>query len=359
MTQGPVLETEPDLLGPRAWGVPPMQGHSRVRLEDFGVEEVLGFEPEGAGPHWLIEIEKRDQNTGWVAQALARWAGVPRKDVGHSGLKDRRAVTRQWLSLPAGEAEPNWAALNLPGVRVLRWVRHRRKLRPGSHHANRFRLILRGLQGDWPAWEAHLDRVRQAGFPNYFGTQRFGHAGGNLHAAHRWLFPEAGDGQAAPRSPSREKRSLYLSAVRSLLFNRVLAARVADGSWQSPWVGEPLMWPGSRGFFVVTTADWEEAAERVAAGAIHPSGPLWGGADRLAQAACRAYEDAVLAAESAWCERLEGFGMEAERRALRVIPEDLRWAVVGPAEARVEVTLPRGVFATALLREVLQESPDA
>ncbi len=82
-----------------ALGVPPVSGVMRARPEDFFVDEVLGFEPEGKGEHVLLRIEKRNTNTQWLADQLARYAGIPKRDVSYAGLKDRNAVTRQWFSL--------------------------------------------------------------------------------------------------------------------------------------------------------------------------------------------------------------------------------------------------------------------
>ena len=50
-----------------AFGVPPVSGVLRARPEDFFVDEVLGFEPECEGEHVLLQIEKRNTNTQWLA----------------------------------------------------------------------------------------------------------------------------------------------------------------------------------------------------------------------------------------------------------------------------------------------------
>ena len=52
---------------PCAHGAPPATGRIRTRPEDFLVLEGLGFPPDGEGAHALLEVEKRDANTGWVA----------------------------------------------------------------------------------------------------------------------------------------------------------------------------------------------------------------------------------------------------------------------------------------------------
>ena len=68
--------------------------------------------------------------------------------------------------------------------------------------------------------------------PNYFGAQRFGHDGGNLEAALS-LDPRRLRGR-------NFRQGMYLSAARSWLFNEVLAARLAKGTWLQPLPGDPV-----------------------------------------------------------------------------------------------------------------------
>lgn len=332
-----------------ALGGPPLHGILRASPEDFVVDEQLGFAPSGDGEHVMLHVEKRDANTSWVAGRLAALAGVARRDVGFAGMKDRFAVTRQWFSVGlAGRAEPDWSALEEPGVRVLEAVRHQRKLRRGALSANRFRLRVRDITGDVQVFTSRVESLLRLGFPNLFGPQRFGRDGGNLTAAQR-LF----DGTAG--RVGRDKRGLYLSAARSLLFNAVVGARIDDGSWQQAREGEPLVLDGRRSFFVAE-ADDAALPERLAALEIHPSGPLWGRGGDLGETAAGAYERACLAPFAAWREGLERFGLEADRRALRVRAIDLIWALDGDV-LELAFELPAGSFATSLLRELVSPPP--
>ena len=92
-----------DLPGDPALAYPvlDLKGEIRRKPEDFRVSEELGFSPDGDGEHLLLRIRKTGRNTTWVASYLARQAGVPARDIGFSGMKDRHAVTEQWYSLPA------------------------------------------------------------------------------------------------------------------------------------------------------------------------------------------------------------------------------------------------------------------
>ena len=193
--------------------------------EDFSVTELPLQPPSGAGEHLWLDVEKNGANTAFVAQQLAAAAGVNEWDVGYAGLKDRYAITRQWFSLylPKGET-PDLTQLQHPEFKVLGQSRHVKKLRPGDLQGNRFRIVLRDVSGDREAIEANLKAVASLGVPNYFGAQRFGHDGGNVEQGRAMLAREI-------RVRNPKKKGIYLSAVRSFVFNEVLALRIQQGLW--------------------------------------------------------------------------------------------------------------------------------
>ena len=312
-----------------AFGDPPLRGTLRATPEDFVVDEQLGFAPGGTGEHVMLHVEKRGANTPWVAARLAELAGVPRRDVGF-------------------RAEPDWSALDAPEVRVLEAVRHQRKLRRGALTGNRFRLRVRDVSGDPEALAERLDLLARNGFPNLFGPQRFGRDGGNLVAAQR-LF----DGTAG--RVGREKRGLYLSAARSLLFNAVVVARIDDRSWQQARDGEPLVLDGRRSFFIAESGDAALPA-RLAALEVHPSGPLWGRGGDLGECAAGVFERTCLAPFATWQDGLERGGLQSDRRALRARAMGLAWSLDDDV-LELDFALPAGSFATALLRELVAAGP--
>src|SRR5580698_6422540 len=136
------------LGAPRAWGDPQASGRLRAVPEDFVVEEALGFAPDGDGAHLLLKVRKRNANTGWVAQELARGLGCAVRDIGFAGLKDRRAIAIQWFSLPVTAhslaAAPGFTN---PEFTVLEAHRHRRKLPRGALAGNFFTIRIRGYSG--------------------------------------------------------------------------------------------------------------------------------------------------------------------------------------------------------------------
>lgn len=339
-----------------AFGAPPVSGVLRRQPEDFAVEEELGFEPEGAGPHHWLLVRKTGCTTPAAARILADRSGVPVREVGFSGLKDRHAVTTQWFSVPAHPGapapEPGCAG---EGVRIVRAARGRKKLRRGVHAGNRFAIALREVRGDRGALAARVLRAARDGVPNYFGAQRFGRDEGNVTAAARLLRGEG-------RPPHRLTRGLYLSAARSLLFNRVLHRRVETGEWNA-WVpGDAVIIAGQRRALAPGAAPREggTAKEWVAARRAHPTGPLWGrGASGAVAADALALERSALADCEGWQAGLEAAGLEADRRALRVVPADLEWEETAGGGVVVRFALPRGAYATAVLRELGQERPGA
>ncbi len=330
---------------PRAHGAPALSARFRASPEDFRVEEIDAFEASGSGEHLLLTVEKRGMNTAFAAKRIAQWAGVPEAAIGYAGLKDRHAVTRQRFSvhLPGREA-PDIAALRSDDLSVLKSERHAKKLPRGALSGNRFVLTLRDVAADRGAVETRLQAIAARGVPNYFGEQRFGRGGGNVAEA---LAMFAG------RRVRREQRSLLLSAARSELFNRVLAVRVAGGSWDRGLEGEVWMLDGSRSVF--GPEPWSEAlAARLAAFDIHPSGPLWGAGELRSKEASRALEVSALTDETALMLRagLEKAGLKQERRALRLRPQELHSAWLADDVLELRFELPAGAYATVVLREL-------
>ena len=330
---------------PRALGPPAGAFRYRARAEDFAVEEVLGFVPEGAGQHAWLWLEKRGLNTEEVARRLARLASVPLVRVGWSGLKDRHAVARQWFSVDVGGIrEPAWERLEGRGLKVLAVTRHGRKLRRGTHRANRFRLVLRECTVPAPDMERRLGRAAACGVPNFFGPQRFGRGGDNLSRVRDWLLK-------GERPAQRHHRGLCLSAARAWLFNRVLAERVRDRTWDRALPGDILMLAGSRSRFRCETVS-DEIVARVALGDLSPSGPLWGRGGKAPAGKAAEVESRALAPERRLCQALERLGVAADRRPLVLRPQALAWSRPAADTWRLEFTLPRGAYATTLLNEL-------
>ncbi|UXI69710.1 tRNA pseudouridine(13) synthase TruD [Tahibacter amnicola] len=327
---------------PFAHGGPVLTGQLRCAPEDFRVDEDLGFEPDGAGEHVFVRVEKRGANTDWVAAELARWLDLPPEAVSYAGLKDRHAVTRQTFSIAVPiKRSVDWSSLAHPEFRVLDAVRHGRKLKRGALRGNAFRIVLRSVCGDRAQAEERIAIIRERGVPNYFGEQRFGRDGANLDRALEMF---------RGRRVARQQRSLLISAARSHLFNEVLARRVAAQSWNQAMDGDVWMLDGSHSIFGPQPVD-EQILRRLADRDIHPTGPLWGRGALRSTGAVADLEQSVAGGMAECTTGLEGVGLNQERRSLRLPVTDLQaeWA---DDALTLSFWLPAGAYATTVLREL-------
>ncbi|MEZ5536548.1 MAG: tRNA pseudouridine(13) synthase TruD [Thiolinea sp.] len=321
----------------------PLQGRFRVNPEDFQVDEQMDIDLSGNGEHLWLKVRKTGANTDWVAKQLAQAAGVPHKDVGYAGLKDRHAVTTQWFSLQLpGVADPDFSALPAE-IEILEQQRHDKKLKRGALSSNRFTLVLREIEGDIAEATEICRQISQHGVPNYYGVQRFGHNFGNLHKAERWF-----KGEFKPKQ--RNQRSLYLSAARSWIFNNVLSERVKQGNWNRHLDGDVFMFEGGNAWFADDGS--AELEQRLAAQEIHPTGVLWGRGVLASQGLVQALETEQAAQFPVFCAGLEKQGLKQERRALRIKISDLSCEVMDEATLQLSFELPPGAYATVLLEQL-------
>jgi tRNA pseudouridine13 synthase len=335
---------DPPLFTP---DLPGVGGRIRARPEDFEVEEVPSYEPSGAGDHLYLWVEKRDVGPEFFARTIAQRAGVPVGSVGTAGLKDRHAVTRQWVSVPK-EAEPRLKAIEGDGIRVLGVSRHVNKLKPGHLRGNKFRLLIRDAdRTKSDSLTGILDRLRAQGLPNYYGPQRFGRDGSTLDLGFDCLLGR----QRKRVRPFQYK--FALSAVQSLMFNDYLAIRTTDGLLRTVLQGDVLMkWPAG-GIFVAEDVPTEQA--RFDRRELVTAGPMFGGRMYAAKGIAAEREATVLRDNGLSPDAFAGFGklMSGTRRHNLVYLDDLgaAWDSDG---LRLTFTLPAGSYATVLLREVMK-----
>ncbi len=326
------------------YGEPASHGVIRTEADDFRVTEELSFEPEGSGDHVFLYIRKTGENTDWVARQLAHFCQVSPKEVGYAGKKDRHAVTEQWFSvhLP-GRSPLTWSLFETDTIKVLKAVKHTRKLRLGSLNGNRFQIRLRQVTD--PA--ALLSRVEQirAGVPNYFGEQRFGHHQGNLSKGALLIAGKLKERQ-------RHKKGLYISAVRSFMFNQLVSQRIAQSLFAQPMPGDVLMINGSQSCFVYDAED-DTIPSRLASGDLHLTAAMWGRGRSICSADAAAWESEQL---SPWQEQLDGLerlGLNQERRSTRLMPGNLTIDQESEDQFLLAFDLPAGSFATSVLRELV------
>ena len=327
----------------RAHGGAPLTGVLRVQPEDFQVIEQLGYGADGDGEHVLLTVRKRGLTTQQVAEMLARHAGVKPLAVGYAGMKDRHAVTEQAFSVQLpGRAEPDWQALAGDELQVLAHAPHRRKLKRGALRGNRFVIVLREVAGDHARAETVLEAIRTDGVPNYFGEQRFGRDGDNVEQA-RAMF--------AGRRVRRKQRGILLSAARSQIFNTLLDERVREQNWNLAIDGEVFCLAGSRSWFGPEEPS-AALSTRLEQGDIHPSGPLWGRGELASAGRAAGLEQAVADRYPELVAGLVEAGMDQDRRALRLLPQDMEWRWLADDAIELRFELPAGAYATTVLREL-------
>jgi tRNA pseudouridine13 synthase len=326
-----------------AYGSPTGKGEIRTFPEDFIVEETLAFEPSGSGEHIFLQIQKTGENTEYVARQLARFANVRQRDIGFAGMKDRHAITTQWFSvwLPKGD-EPDWQNFETDGFKILSVTRHARKLKRGALSNNRFELTIRQWQGDKTKTIEQLTAIKNHGVPNYYGSQRFGNGGQNVVKALE-MFRGAKVG--------REQRSLYLSATRSFLFNYILSARIEHESWATGLDGDVFMIDGSHSCFACETID-NDIRARLAKNTLHSTGALFGKGESRVSREALVLEQNVFEKYTELTKGLIAFGLENDRRALRVNVANLSWEFNDDI-LKLKFNLPAGSYATAVLRTVI------
>jgi len=361
-------------------GKPILQGLLKTEPEDFRVEEQIAYELSGEGEHLWCWVEKRCENTDWVAGMLAKWAGTSKRNVGFAGQKDRQAVTKQWFSIQLpGKEDPNPDTLNVDGVKILSMKRHNRKLQRGGLSGNRFELVIRDISkansslGDM-SHEAiilelnnRLQSIAEQGVPNYFGEQRFGKGGNNLREGEKLLTADNRAEQShrgrgnRKKSGNRNQQSLYISALRSWMFNDLLSQRIQNHTWNQVIDGDILQLRASDKWFLADESeDLSCLQQRALDCDLSPTGGLFGDGALPTLMQALALEETVVEKYQSWCDSLAKNRVKQDRRAFRIMPEDLVWSVEETQGEEVAIslqlafTLPSGSFATMVLREVLQ-----
>ena len=323
--------------------IPPKQtALLKAECADFVVKEQLGYDMSGDGEFVAVKVRKTDCNTLFVGEQLAKFAGISARNMSYAGLKDRKAVTEQWFSLQMpGQPTPDFSQFSLEGVEILDVTRHQRKIRIGSLQGNHFEILLRNVE-ETDELKVRLDFLAKNGFPNYFTEQRFGRDGNNLTQALRWANGEI-------KVKDRNKRSFYLSAARSEIFNLIVSKRMELNLAQQILVGDVLQLNGSHSWFVVDESeDLAQLQQRLAQQDVLLTAPLIGEEEKSAVD----FENEIFAQYQALFALMRQERMKAARRPILMQPQQFQWQFE-PNGLRLQFDLPAGSYATALIRELV------
>ncbi len=321
------------------YGPPVTSGVLKSRPSDFQVNEALGFEPEGEGEHLFLLVEKSGLSTLELITRIAQDYSLDPKNIGYSGLKDKHALTRQWLSLHMpGKASPEDLRKG-DGYRVLQQSRHHRKLRPGTHRYNTFEVLLRKVRDFPDQTREQMQNIDKQGFANYFGTQRFGRKRDNVRQALE---------QLPNRRLTRSRKGILLSSLRSYLFNRILTRRISQGRWELPLEGDVFMLRGSRSIFSDRLDD--KLIERYRRLDIASTASLYGAGHNLLSGEPHAIEAQVFAQRVDITRCLDQQGVKLQMRAIRAVVDNFSYDYnVEDQSLLLKLDLPAGCYVTTVL----------
>lgn len=325
-----------------AFGQPKSTASIKSTPEDFFVSEILGYPLDGEGEHLYVHIEKTLLNTEEMVKILSKTLQVSPGCISYAGLKDKFAKTQQWFSLHLpGEPNPNLNELHSENVTVLNAQRHTKKLKKGALLANQFEIKIKNSRLDVDDINTRVEQVQQKGVPNYFGGQRFGHAGNNIDKSRTMLLE-------GKKVKNRHLKGLYFSTARSFLFNHILSYRVFHGVWNQAIEGDLLMLSGTNSFFQADEA-LEKLNQRIRDRDISPALPLWGKGDEKALNEALGMQQRALEPFNDWCRALEVHDLRKAYRPSILYPQSFSFD-----DLTFKFILPKGAYATILLRELIQ-----
>jgi tRNA pseudouridine13 synthase len=388
-----------------------LAGKIKTFPADFVVEEIPLYEPCGEGEHLYVTIRKTKMSHDECLRKIAKHFAVSIRDIGSAGRKDLQAVTTQTFSVYLRGKKPE-IPQKIGNIDVLSNSYHSNKLRLGHLLGNRFSIRIREVDEEiLPQVQDKIQTLEEEGMPNFFGRQRFGNAGNN-HELGLWLIKEDWDslvssllggdetynefakvgeykqalnawpfGQPAERNVlealvagktmkqacktiSKSLKKLWVNALQSSLFNKLLTMRIEDGSWNTLLVGDlAYKHDGGGRTFEVTSEEIDIALDkRVEAMELSPSGPLWGTKMRLPTGDVLQKEIEVRESIGLDDSHLVTMGKYAQgaRRALRVKVKDSKVTFANDEHGdfiELQFGLPAGSYATVMVDFCLGLSP--
>ncbi|WP_337189682.1 tRNA pseudouridine(13) synthase TruD [Gilliamella sp. Pas-s25] len=331
------------------YGKPTTTGQYKQQHEDFMVTEDLGFELTGDGEHVLAFLQKRDCNTIFVAEQLAKYVGISAKLVSYAGLKDRQAITTQWFSLHMpGQQTPDFSAFDVAGCQILKVTRHNKKLKIGALKGNYFKIRLRNLNAQSEI-ESKLALIKQHGVPNYFGEQRFGRDENNITQAIKWACGEIS-------VKDRKKRSFYLSAARSAIFNDIVSQRIAQNLHQLVLDGDILQLAQRGSWFVAQEDELDLLQQRLRNGEINITAPMVGDSPLGTRFKAFDFEQKCLESWPQFNNLFKKERVETARRSILLRADQLNWQWLDDSTLEIDFYLPSGCYATSVIRELIMEN---
>jgi tRNA pseudouridine13 synthase len=334
--------------------------HFNSTSRDFIVSEIPLYEFSGDGEHLVLHIRKKDMTTWDLINTISSHLGIKKREIGYAGLKDKNAMTLQYISIPA-KLEDKLGSFSHPQIKILSTIRHNNKIRVGHLKGNNFKIRLKkvlGVQKD--KLDSTLEWIAKNGVPNYFGNQRFGTDGTNWIDGKKIL-----DGELKIRD--KKTREFLIGSYQSYLFNKWLSKRMEinllledfsqaqseeilslsagtldetkeQKSFFKLLKGDMIMhYPYGRMFEAL---DLSQESDRFAQRDISPTGLLAGKKAKLATQSAKVVEDMFN----------EDLNVSATRRYAWIFPTDIKSNYIEEkAHYELEFSLPKGSYATNVL----------
>ena len=327
--------------------MPGIGGKIRQKTSHFKVEEIPVYEPQGTGNHLYVNITKENYTTREIQLRLASLFEIKPEEVGKAGLKDKYAVTTQTFSVLFNDhASPEEIIPiiedNIP-VKV-NWAKyHDNKIRAGHLLGNKFTIIISEHEGTYQQAKEIAYRINKVGLPNFYGVQRTGKQGENINQG--WLILKK-----KKRLGNRWLRKYLLSSYQSYLCNRYLVKRIEKGLFNKILLGDIAKKHETGGLFWVEDKETEQ--KRFDNKEISFSAPMFGYKMSKPKEESMELETEILEEMGIDLNEFRAQRVKGTRRLGRVLPE----IVTSEHEdgIQLEFTLPKGGFATVLLREFMK-----
>jgi len=328
------------------YGKPTVTGQYKQQYEDFIVTEDLGFELTGDGEHVLVYLQKRDCNTIFVAEQLAKYVGISAKLVSYAGLKDRQAVTRQWFSLHMpGQATPDFSDFNLDGCEILKITRHNKKLKIGALKGNYFDITLKMLS-DKSGIETKLALIKENGVPIILAN--------SVLVANKIISLKLSNGQMARFPLKIVKNAVFTFQQHVVRFLMILSVNeLHENLHRTALDGDILQLAGRGSWFVAKTEELDLLQHRLENREITITAPMLGDSPLGTMSQALEFEQNCLKNWTIFLELFKKERIETARRSIVVYPLELNWQWLNDNSLTMRFYLPSGCYATSVIRELI------
>ncbi len=341
----------------------PIDVYFRQSKDDFVVTEIPLYEFSGEGEHIILTMRKKDLSTWDAVQIISDRIGCKSRDIGYAGLKDKNAMTIQCISMPR-TFEEKIKNFEHSQIKFLKIEYHNNKIRVGHLKGNRFFIRLkRVLERDNLKLQNILETIEKYGMPNYFGVQRFGIDGDNYLKG-----KELCDGTL--KVANQKLAQMYLNAYQSISFNEWLSKRIEVSKLIEAFEPKELVEKLGIDLSTLKALKAQQHPFKVLEGDVmehYPYGKIFYAQDVESEAEKFYNKDRVPTGLLAGKKAKLAIGLakkfEEEFDKKTIVDGTRRYAWVFPSEIKskyddeknhfeVEFTLPKGSYATELIREL-------